>query len=74
MLEDRILTRGGMKQRYGTQVTAGADGVPRVDPIEDPANVDERRASVGLPPMQDYLKLLEAQIGAPIDRSALKQP
>ena len=73
MLQDRILTREGMKQRYGTQITAGPDGIPRVDPIEDPATLDERRASVGLPSMEQYLKLLEAQIGAPIDRSALEQ-
>src|SRR5688572_8087235 len=71
MLEDRILTGDGKKQRYGTQVTAGPDGKPRVNPVEDPKNLNERRKAIGLPPIDEYLEHMEAQIGRTIDRSAL---
>ncbi len=73
LLEDRVLVREGKQQRYGSQVSFGADGTPRLDPVEDPATLDERRKSVGLPPIADYLKLLEEQIGKPIDRSVLDE-
>jgi hypothetical protein len=68
LLEDRILVGDGKKQLYGSQVTAGPDGVPRLHPIEDPDNVDSRRSAVGLPPLQEYLEHLERQIGKPIER------
>jgi hypothetical protein len=71
MLEDRIRVREGKKQIYGGSVSSGPDGHPRVDPIEDPANIDARRKSVGLPPIDEYLKRLEAEIGTAIDRGAL---
>lgn len=71
MLEDRILVRDGWKQRYGTQITAGSDGIPRVDAVEDPEDLDERRKAAGLPPMEEYLQRMEVQIGRKIDRSAL---
>lgn len=71
MLEDRILVRDGKKQIYGTQITAGPDGVPRVNSVNDPQSLDERRKAVGLPSMDEYLDRLEAQIGQSIDRSAL---
>lgn len=71
MLEDRILVREGKRQRYGTQITAGPDGKPRVDPIEDPQNLNGRRTAVGLPSMDEYLDHMEAQMGRAIDRSAL---
>jgi hypothetical protein len=58
MLEDRILLREGKKQVYGTQVRSGPDtgGKLVLHPIEDERNVDVRRASVGLPPLAEYLK------------------
>jgi hypothetical protein len=68
LLEDRILVGEGKKQLYGSQVTAGPDGVPRLHPIEDPDNVDSRRSAVGLPPLKEYLEHLERQIGKPIER------
>lgn len=71
MLEDRILTHDGKKQRYGTQIFAGPDGMPRVSPVEDPQNLDERRKTVGLPTMKQYLDRAEQDFGRPIDRSAL---
>lgn len=45
-LVDRILVNNGLKQRYGTQLN---------QPIEDQKNVDERRKSVGLESLAQYL-------------------
>jgi hypothetical protein len=57
MLEDRILTREGNKQIYGTQLRLNQT-TQRMElyPIEDEANVDARRAAVGLEPLAEYLK------------------
>ncbi|HTE40545.1 MAG TPA: DUF6624 domain-containing protein [Steroidobacteraceae bacterium] len=71
MLEDRILNGDGKPQRFGTQVSAGPDGKPRVNPVEDPKNLDSRRKALGMPPIKEYLDRLEADIGRSIDRSAL---
>ena len=51
-LHDRIAVADQRPQRYGTQY--GADGKPQ--PIEDEANVDARRAAVGLEPLAEYDK------------------
>jgi hypothetical protein len=58
MLEDRVLVRRGQKQIYGTQVHSGSEtgGKLVLEPIEDEEHVDERRASVGLMPLREYLK------------------
>lgn len=59
VLEDRILVREGKPQIYGSQIA--------VDPvtqkhsfhaIDDEANVDRRRAAVGLDPLVEYAKRL----------------
>jgi hypothetical protein len=71
MLEDRILVGDGKKQLYGTQITSGSDGAPRVAPIEDPGNLDARREAVGLPTIDEYLDRAEAEMGRTIDRTAL---
>ena len=55
-LYDRIAVAEQRPQRYGTQY--GADGKPQ--PIEDEANVDARRASVGLEPLAEYDKRMQA--------------
>lgn len=57
LLEDRVLLGQGKKQIYGSQI--GMDQVTKayyVDALEDPDNVDKRRAEVGLEPMADYVK------------------
>jgi hypothetical protein len=57
MLEDRILTREGKKQIYGTQLRLNQNTqVMELYPIEDEENVDARRAKVGLAPLAQYLK------------------
>jgi hypothetical protein len=66
LLTDRVLKARGQKQRYGTQTTMKA-GRLVFDPIEDSANVDDRRAMLGLPPLKVYKRLLDS-IYAPISK------
>jgi hypothetical protein len=54
-LEDRLSVAFGKPQRYGTQLHGGPDGLEPL-PIEDPERVDERRASVGLQPLAEYVE------------------
>jgi Family of unknown function (DUF6624)/PQQ-like domain len=57
LLEDRILMREGKKQIYGSQLTRNdATGKYELWPVEDEENLDNRRASVGLEPIAEYLK------------------
>jgi hypothetical protein len=57
LLEDRVLTTQGKKQIYGSQVrTNEATGKNEFFPIEDEANVNKRRAAVGLEPLEEYAK------------------
>lgn len=56
--EDRIATEAGKPQIYGGQIkyypeTKSFD----VWPIEDPENVDKRRAALGLEPMAEFLSI-----------------
>lgn len=56
-LDDRIAVFEGRKQMYGTQLyTDPKTNITTLSPLEDPANVDLRRASVGLEPLREYLK------------------
>jgi hypothetical protein len=54
-LTDRILVAEGRKQLYGTQCS-WKDTVVEMDPIEDSLHVDERRAEVGLEPLDVYMR------------------
>jgi hypothetical protein len=63
MLGDRIRALEGKPQRYGTQFDWDADGLMSPLPIEDPEHVDERRAAVGLSPLQDATARHRAEIG-----------
>lgn len=66
LLLDRVLVAEGKRQVYGTQAKLkGKEFVP--DPIEDEANVDKRRAEVGLPPLSEYLRVLK-QVYFPQDK------
>jgi hypothetical protein len=57
LMEDRILTEQGKKQKFGTQVEMSPDGTSyELYPMEDPAHVDKRRAVVGLGPISEYLQ------------------
>ncbi len=56
LLEDRVLMRNGKRQIYGSQIGRDQDsGAYFVSPLEDPDNVDERRASVGLGTLAEYI-------------------
>jgi hypothetical protein len=57
LLEDRVALGEGKKQIYGSQI--GYDNETNAEyvlPLEDPDNVDKRRATVGLGPLADYVK------------------
>lgn len=56
LLEDRVASQEGKNQMYGTQLNSDEKGKFYLPPIEDPDNVDARRASVGLPPIAEFLK------------------
>ncbi len=66
LLSDRILTNENKPQVYGTQFQI-KDGRLVPYPIDDPAHLDERRASVGLPPMTEYVAKLRETYGGPVD-------
>jgi hypothetical protein len=56
LLEDRVALRQGKMQIYGSQVgTDNSTGLHYVFPMEDPDNVDKRRAEVGLEPLAEYV-------------------
>lgn len=59
LLTDRVATARGAPQLYGTQVEV-AGGRAVLKPIRDSANVDARRASVGLPPLREYLRMIDS--------------
>lgn len=65
-LEDRILMRKGMKQKYGSQVSHNQKtGAPEVWPIADEKNVNKRRAELFLQPMEDYAKAFGIEYRVP---------
>lgn len=62
LLLDRVLVKEGKPQVYGTQAKPfdqWKGHEPVLEPIEDEANVDKRRAEVGLFPLSEYLRLLK---------------
>lgn len=57
LLEDRVLIDHGKKQLYGSQIEMDeTTGKYKISPIEDEPNVNRRRASVGLGPLEEYVK------------------
>lgn len=57
LLEDRVAMKQGKSQIYGSQIKRDPEtNLYYVYPVEDPANLDKRRASVGLDPMSNYVK------------------
>jgi hypothetical protein len=67
LLTDRVLVHDGLPQRYGTQFHL-EDGVYVMHPVADEAGLDARRREAGLPPMTEYMRLLEEMFGAPVVR------
>jgi hypothetical protein len=63
-LSDRIAVFEGREQRFGTQFDWDAEGLLSPAPIRDPSGVDDRRASVGLPPMAETIAHMRAGAAA----------
>ena len=62
LLLDRVRVGEGKPQVYGTQAKRFEEWKgqePALAPIEDEANVDKRRAEVGLPPLSEYREMLK---------------
>ncbi|WP_373514514.1 DUF6624 domain-containing protein [Persicitalea sp.] len=58
LLEDRVALGQGKRQTYGSQIGYDDSGA-YVLPLDDPDHVNERRASVGLGKLQDYVSQWE---------------
>jgi hypothetical protein len=69
--EDSILVNDGNSQIYGTFFVSDSDGNPVLAPVQDPANLEDRRRSVGLPSMEEQFRQLEQELGMPIGRGNL---
>jgi len=67
-LFDRIRVRAGMKQFFGTQARA-VNGLLVLEPIEDEAQVDDRRSQLGMVPLAEYIRRLERDYHLPLVRS-----
>jgi hypothetical protein len=66
LLTDRVLVNQGKPQRYGNSfLFVNGRLVPH--PVENMARLDELRASVGLPPIAEYIRLLGDLYKAPVD-------
>jgi len=53
-LTDRVRMNEGRQQVFGTQIAEVKDGKGVPWPVEDPINLDARRAAIGLPPFEEY--------------------
>ena len=59
LLTDRVAIHRHQPQVYGTQASI-VRGRFALDPIADSANVDARRARVGMPPVAAYMRILDS--------------
>ena len=64
MLTDRLEVKAGRRQIYGTQLSL-KEGRWELDPLVDSANVDSRRRQMGLPPLAEYLRLVDSVFRSP---------
>jgi CubicO group peptidase (beta-lactamase class C family) len=56
-LVDRVRINRNQPQLYGTQLTVvDANKGYELKPVENPAQLDRRRAEIGLPPVKEYLE------------------
>lgn len=56
LLQDRIAVRQNKKQIYGTQIGKDNTGKYYLLDLIEPSKVNKRRESVGLKPLEEYLK------------------
>lgn len=59
LLTDRLAVARGEPQVYGSQADI-TDGRVVLRPIGDSADVDARRARIGLPPLAEYVRVLDS--------------
>lgn len=64
LLTDRLRLADGRPQLYGTQASI-ENGQVVIEPIEDEAGVDARRARLGMPPMAEYIRMMRQHYGLP---------
>jgi hypothetical protein len=64
LLTDVTRVAEGQRQLYGTQINI-EDGRLVVQPIEDEARVDERRAALGLGTLAEYVARVKQVYGIP---------
>jgi hypothetical protein len=62
-LTDRVRVAEGRPQVYGTQLDYDARGCASPKPTENAADLDARRASVGLEPMASYIEHVMETLG-----------
>lgn len=67
LLIDRVLMYVGRPQRYGTQFRM-EEGQWVLYPVEDEEGLEDRRQAMGLPPMDEYIRIMEEVYRAPIVR------
>jgi hypothetical protein len=63
-LADRVAVFEGREQTFGTQFDWDADGLLSPAPMRDPETLDERRESVGLPPIAEIIAHMRAGAAA----------
>ena len=73
ILNDRVLMEEGKPQIYGTQIKIAATIVDAeiamqlfLWPVENPATLDSLRSSMGLSPIEEYLKTSSESVGKEI--------
>jgi hypothetical protein len=66
LMQDRTLMMEGEPQVYGSQVRAsGPNGEYELWELSDPEYVDQRRAAIGLKPLNDYLRFWRIEFDIP---------
>ncbi len=70
-LVDKILMKSGKRQEYGTQ-TVRFNGETHLWPVSEPDSLNQRRAEVGLEPIEDYFFVVESTYGNKINWDTTK--
>lgn len=68
-LTDRVLVNSNEEQEFGTQMRineAGTSYEPK--PVIDPANLNTRRASVGLTTIEEYIQLMNTRFSGNLNK------
>lgn len=67
-LEDRVAVNSGQPQTYGTQIRCRRAGRGRPHRSSDRTHVDERRAELGLEPLNEYFARFDEACAAELER------